>query len=91
MKRNLLIFWNVVLLIPIAAVILLAVLLVGFRIVGLQVFTVDSPSMEPTYREGSLLCVRPLATKDIAAGTVITASGSARPHSASRSSVTSPT
>ena len=47
MKRNLLIFWNVVILIPIAAVILLAVMLLGFRIVGLQVFTVDSPSMEP--------------------------------------------
>ncbi len=72
MKRNLLIFWNVVILIPIAAVILLAVMLLGFRIVGLRVFTVDSPSMEPAYREGSLLCVRPVDTADIRPGTVIT-------------------
>ena len=45
--------WNVVSSILVALVVLLALLLVGARVVGLQVFVVLSGSMEPTYRTGS--------------------------------------
>ena len=50
----------------------LVVLLVGVRLVGLQVFTVLSGSMEPTYHTGSLIYVRKIDTADIQPGTVIT-------------------
>ena len=42
----------------VCAVILLAVLLAGVRLVGLTPYTVISGSMEPTYHVGSLLYVR---------------------------------
>lgn len=42
----------------VCAVVLLAVLLAGVRLVGLTPYTVVSGSMEPTYHVGSLLYVR---------------------------------
>ncbi|MBC8534260.1 S26 family signal peptidase [Yeguia hominis] len=42
----------------VALVVLLAILLVGARVVGLQVFRVLSGSMEPTYHTGSILYVK---------------------------------
>lgn len=42
----------------IGLIVLLAVLLVGVRLLGLQVFTVLSPSMEPEYPTGALIYVR---------------------------------
>ena len=53
-------------------VVILALLLVGARIVGLQVFTVLSGSMEPTYHVGALIYVKKTAPEDIQAGDVIT-------------------
>ncbi len=50
----------------------MAVLLVGVRLFGLQVYTVLSGSMEPTYHTGSLIYVKPIETADIQAGTPIT-------------------
>ena len=44
--------WNVVSSILVALVVILALLLVGARVAGLQVFTVLSGSMEPTYHTG---------------------------------------
>ena len=50
--------WNIISTIIVALVVILALLLVGARVVGLQVFTVLSGSMEPTYHTGSLIYVK---------------------------------
>lgn len=47
MNRSLKKIWNVISSILVALVVILALLLVGARVVGLQVFTVLSGSMEP--------------------------------------------
>ena len=53
--------WNVISSILVALVVLLALLLVGARLFGLQVYTVLSGSMEPTYHTGSLIYVKKVA------------------------------
>ena len=58
MNKSLKKIWNVISSILVALVVLLALLLVGARVVGLQVFTVLSGSMEPTYHTGFLPRVR---------------------------------
>ena len=55
MNKSLKKIWNVIRGILVALVVILALLLVGARVVGLQVFTVLSGSMEPTYHTGALL------------------------------------
>lgn len=72
MDRSLKKIWNVVSSILVAAVVLLALLLVGARIVGLQVFTVLSGSMEPTYHTGSLIYVKKVDPYAIEVGQPIT-------------------
>lgn len=64
--------WNVVSSILVALVVLLALLLVGARVVGLQVFVVLSGSMEPTYRTGSLIYVKKVDPYAIQEGQPIT-------------------
>ncbi len=64
--------WNVVSSILVALVVLLALLLVGARVVGLQVFVVLSGSMEPTYRTGSLIYVKKVDPYTIREGQPIT-------------------
>lgn len=64
--------WNVVSSILVALVVLLALLLVGARLVGLQVFVVLSGSMEPTYRTGSLIYVKKVDPYTIQEGQPIT-------------------
>ena len=64
--------WNVFTTILVAIVVLFAVALVGVRLVGLQVFTVLSGSMEPTYHTGSLIYVKEVDYTEIEAGQVIT-------------------
>lgn len=64
--------WNVFTNILIALVVLLAVMLVGVRLVGLQVFTVLSGSMEPTYHTGSVIYVKDVDPFKLEAGDVIT-------------------
>lgn len=64
--------WNVVSSILVAMVVLLALLLVGARVVGLQVFVVLSGSMEPTYRTGSLIYVKKVDPYTIQEGQPIT-------------------
>ena len=68
--------WNAASTVLVALVVLLAVLLVGVRLVGLQVFTVLSGSMEPTYHTGSLIYVKKIDTADIQPGNVITITNS---------------
>lgn len=64
--------WNIFTTILVVLVVLLAVLLVGARLVGLQVFTVLSGSMEPTYHTGALIYVKKVDTQKIQVGTPIT-------------------
>ena len=64
--------WNMVSTVLVALVVVLALLLAGARLVGLQVFTVLSGSMEPAYHTGSLIYVKKIDTTDIHPGTVIT-------------------
>ena len=71
MNRSLKKIWNVISSILVAPVVILA-LLVGARIVGLQVFTVLSGSMEPTYHTGSLIYVKKVDPYTIKEGQPIT-------------------
>ena len=64
--------WEGITTILVALVVILAVLLVGVRLFGLQVFTVLSGSMEPTYHTGALIYVKEVDYKEIEPGQVIT-------------------
>lgn len=64
--------WNAVSSVLVALVVLLAVLLVGVRLVGFQVFTVLSGSMEPTYHTGALIYVKKVDPYTIQVGQPIT-------------------
>ena len=72
MNNSLKKIWNVISSILVALVVLLALLLVGARVVGLQVFTVLSGSMEPTYHTGSLIYVKKVDPYTITEGQPIT-------------------
>lgn len=72
MNKSLKKIWNVISSILVALVVLLALLLVGARVVGLQVFTVLSGSMEPTYHTGSLIYVKKVDPYTIKDGQPIT-------------------
>ena len=72
MNKSLKKIWNVISSILVALVVLLALLLVGARVVGLQVFTVLSGSMEPTYHTGSLIYVKKVDPYTIEEGQPIT-------------------
>ena len=53
-------------------VVLFAVFLMGSRLVGLQVFHVVSPSMEPAYSEGDLIYVKTVDPDSVKVGDPIT-------------------
>ena len=57
---------------PVILVAILALLLVGVRLVGLRPMCVLSGSMEPTYHTGSLIYVKPCAPEDVQVGDPIT-------------------
>ena len=64
--------WNIFTTVIVIIVVLFALLLVGARLVGLQVFTVLSGSMEPEYPTGSLIYVKSVDPHDIEVRDVIT-------------------
>lgn len=64
--------WNCITTVLVTVVAILALLLVGARLIGLQVFTVLSGSMEPTYHVGSLIYVKKVDAAQLEAGDVIT-------------------
>ena len=64
--------WNVVTTLLVAAVVLLAIALVGVRLFGLQVYTVLSGSMEPAYPVGALLYDKKVDPAQLRPGDVIT-------------------
>lgn len=56
----------------VALIVILAIMLVGVRLVNVQVFTVLSGSMEPTYHVGALLYVKEVDTDTLQIGDPIT-------------------
>ncbi len=64
--------WDTFTTILVVIVVALAIMLVGVRVAGIQVYTVLSGSMEPTYHTGSLIYVKSVDYTEIEAGQVIT-------------------
>lgn len=64
--------WNVLSSALVALVVLCAVFLMGTRLLGFQVFTVISGSMEPTYRVGDLIYVKKVNPAEIQVGDPVT-------------------
>ena len=64
--------WNAVTTVLVILVVILALLLVGVRLVGLRPMCVLSGSMEPTYHTGSLIYVKKVDPYTIRDGQVIT-------------------
>ena len=64
--------WDTVTTVLVVLVVVFAVFLMGSRLVGLQVFHVVSPSMEPTYSEGDLLYVKTVDPDSVRVGDPIT-------------------
>lgn len=64
--------WDTVTTVLVALVVVFAIFLMGSRLVGLQVFRVISPSMEPTYSVGDLLYVKPVDPDSVRVGDPIT-------------------
>lgn len=72
MPKTIKTIWNILTTVLVAAVVLLAVLLAGVRIIGLTPFAVLSGSMEPAYHVGSLIYVQKVAPESIQPGDPIT-------------------
>ena len=72
MGKTILKIYNGITTILVIAVVILALLLAGPRLVGMQVFTVLSGSMEPAYHTGSLIYVKDVDPFEIKEGQVIT-------------------
>ena len=64
--------WDTVTTVLVVLIVVFAVFLMGSRLVGLQVFHVVSPSMEPTYSEGDLLYVKEVDPDSVKVGDPIT-------------------
>jgi len=64
--------WNWITSIIVVLAVVFALLLVGVRLIGWQVFTVLSGSMEPTYHVGSLIYVKDVDYTDLKVGDPIT-------------------
>lgn len=64
--------WDIFTTLLVIAAVVLAIALVGVRLVGLQPFTVLSGSMEPTYHTGSLIYVKKVDYRTLEVGDAIT-------------------
>lgn len=64
--------WNGVTTILVGAAMLLAALLWGYRLLGMEAFVVQSGSMEPEYHVGSLVYVKSIDPAELRTGDVIT-------------------
>jgi len=64
--------WNIISAVLVALAVLLAVALVGVRLVGLKPYVVLSGSMEPTYHVGSLIYVKSVDYRELKVGDPIT-------------------
>lgn len=72
MKKTFKTIWNTVTAILVAGFVILAVLLAGVRLAGLQVYVVLSGSMEPVYHVGSLLYVKEIDADELQVGDAAT-------------------
>lgn len=72
MSKHLKKVWNAVTSVLVGLVLILALLLAGARLIGMQALTVLSGSMEPTYHVGSLIYVKSVDYKELEPGDVIT-------------------
>lgn len=66
MSKNISSFFGIVMNVFLAVIVILAVVLLGARLVGYQTYTVLSGSMEPTYSTGSIIYVKDLAPEELA-------------------------
>ena len=64
--------WGVVTTLLVILVVLIAIGLVGVRLIGFKTYAVLSGSMEPTYHTGSLLYVKSVDTAELQVGDPIT-------------------
>ncbi len=64
--------WNITTTVIVVLAVIFAILLVGVRLFGIQVYSVVSGSMEPEYPVGSLIYVRGVVPSEIEVGDVIT-------------------
>lgn len=64
--------WNIITTVIVVIVVVFAVLLVGLRLVGVQVYSVISGSMEPEYPVGALIYVKEVDPAEVKVGDVIT-------------------
>lgn len=64
--------WNAVTLVVIVLVAALAVSLVGAKLLGFEIYTVLSGSMEPTYKTGSIVYVKDVDVNSLKEGDPIT-------------------
>lgn len=72
MKKSVKKVWNAVTTVLVVLVVIVALLLVGARLAGLQVYSVLSGSMEPTYHVGALIYVKPVDPSEVKVGDPIT-------------------
>lgn len=72
MSKAIKIILKMINIIIVTAVVLLAVLVIGTKAMGLQMYTVLSGSMEPNYPTGSLIYVKDAEPEELVAGDVIT-------------------
>ena len=71
-KRVIRRYWGIFTTIVVAIILVFAVMLVGFRLFGYEIYTVMSGSMEPEYHVGSLIYVKSVDTATLKEGDVIT-------------------
>lgn len=64
--------WDIASTVLVAIVVIFAILLVGVRLLGIQVYSVISGSMEPEYPVGSLIYVKKIDPTEIEVNDVIT-------------------
>lgn len=72
MNKTIKTIWNWVSGVLVGIVVLLAIALVGVRLIGLQPYVVLSGSMEPVYHVGSLIYVKDVDYKELKVGDDIT-------------------
>lgn len=64
--------WNAVTTLLVAALVILALFLWGYRLCGMEAFVVQSGSMEPAYPVGGMVYVKPVDAEALQVGDVIT-------------------
>ena len=72
MRKEVKKIWDIATTVLVVLVVIFAIFLMGSRLLGLQVYHVISPSMEPTYSVGDLLYVKEVDPDSVRVGDPIT-------------------